>query len=89
MGSSCRPDELSQSRCFAWLHDWTCALTHIIAGVTELKEQLKPTMVYTVHKTGTTLGDITCRLCVKSPGTLTHMLVGCSALAQSKYHNIP
>ena len=28
--------ELSQSGCFAWLRDWTCALTHTIAGVMEL-----------------------------------------------------
>ena len=30
--------ELNQSGCFAWLRDWTCALTHTIAGVVELYE---------------------------------------------------
>ena len=30
--------ELSQSGCFAWLHDWTCAPTHTIAGVMEMYE---------------------------------------------------
>ena len=28
--------KLSQSGCFAWLHDWTCAPTHTIAGVMDL-----------------------------------------------------
>ena len=49
-----------QSGCFAWLRDWTCARTHTIAGVMELYEQLTPTKVYTVHKTGAAQGDITC-----------------------------
>ena len=77
--------ELNQSGCFAWLRDWTCAPTHTIAGVMELYEQLTPTKMYTVHKTGVEQGDVTCRLCGKSPETLAHVLAGCSALAQSKY----
>ena len=51
----------------------------------ELYEQLTPTRVYTVHKTGIRRGDVSCRICGKSPETLTHVLLGCSALAQSKY----
>ena len=66
--------ELSQSGCFAWLRDWTCALTHTIAGVMELYEQLTPTKVYTIHKTGAAQGDVTCRLCGKSPETLSGVL---------------
>ena len=62
--------ELNQSGCFAWLCDWTCAPTHTIAGVMELYEQLTPTKVYTVHKTGAAEGDITCRLCGKAPETI-------------------
>ena len=77
--------ELSQSGCFDWLRDWTCAPTHTIAGVMELYEQLTPTKVYTVHKKGAAQGDVTCRLCGKFPETLAHVLAGCSALAQSKY----
>ena len=77
--------ELNQSGCFAWLRDWTCAPTHTIAGVMELYEQLTPTKVYTVHKTGAAQGYITCRLGGKAPETLVHILAGCSALAQSKY----
>ena len=77
--------ELSQSGCFAWLRDWTCAPSHTIAGVMEVYEQLTPTKVYTVHKTGAARGDVTCRLCGKSPETLAHVLAGRSALAQSKY----
>ena len=61
--------ELSQSGCFACLRDWTCAPSHTIAGVMELYEQLTPTKVYTVHKTGAAQGDVTCRLCGKSPET--------------------
>ena len=41
--------------------------------------------MHTVHKTGVEQGDVTCRLCGKSPETLAHVLAGCSALAQSKY----
>ena len=48
--------ELIQSGCFAWLRDWTCAPTPTIAGVMELHEQLTPTKLYAVHKTGTTQG---------------------------------
>ena len=77
--------ELNQSGCFSWLRDWTCAPNHTIAGVVELYEKLTPTKVYTVHKTGAEQGDVTCRLCGKSPETLAHVLAGCSALAQSKY----
>ena len=77
--------ELNQIGCFAWLYDWTCAPTHTIAGVVELYEQLTLTKVYTVHKTGAEQGNVTCRLCGKSPETLAHVLAGCSALAQSKY----
>ena len=55
--------ELIQSGCFAWLRDCTCAPTHTIAGVMELYEQLTPTKVHTVHKTGATHGEVTCRLC--------------------------
>ena len=51
----------------------------------ELYEQLTPTKMYTVHKTGAAQGDITCRLRGKVPETLVHVLAGCSALAQSKY----
>ena len=77
--------ELNQRGFFAWLRDWTCAPTHTIAGVVELYEQLAPTKVYTVHKTGAEQGDVTCSLCGKSPEALAHVLAGCSALAQSKY----
>ena len=35
----------------------------------ELYEQLTPTKVYTVHMTGTTQGDVSCRMCGKSPET--------------------
>ena len=47
--------ELIQSGCFAWLRDWTCAPTPIIAGV---MQQFTPTVVNTVHKTANTQGDV-------------------------------
>ena len=75
--------ELNQSGCFVWLPDWTCAPTHTIAGVMKMYEQLTLTKVYTVHKACTTQGDVTCRLCGKSPETHAHVLAGCSTLAQS------
>ena len=62
--------ELSQSGCFAWLRDWTCTPSHTIAGVMEVYEQLTATKVY---KTGAAHGDVTCRLCGKSPETLAHV----------------
>ena len=50
----------------------------------EVYEQLTPTKLYMVHKTGAEQGDVMCRLCRKSPEALEHVLAGCSALAQSK-----
>ena len=41
--------------------------------------------MYTVHKACAAQGEVTCRLCGKSPETLAHVLAGCSGLAQSKY----
>ena len=41
--------------------------------------------MYTIHKTGTPQGDVSCRVCGKSSETLLHELSGCSTLAQSKY----
>ena len=73
----------SQSRCFAWLQNWTCTPTHTIARVMKLYEQLTPTKVYTVPKTGTTQGDISSRMCGNSPQTLANLPSGCPALAQS------
>ena len=64
---------LSQSGCFAWLRDWTSTPTHTIARVMELYKQPTPTKVYTVHKTGTTQGNVICSLCRKSPKTLAHV----------------
>ena len=57
----------------------------------ELYERLTPTKMYTVYKTGMTQGDVTCSMCGKSPEILGHVLLGCSALAHSKYlerHNV-
>ena len=79
-----KDEELSQDACFAWMKDWSLALTHTVAGMIELYEQLLPTKVYTTQKTKTTQGDLSCRLCGNEAKTLPHILSGCSTLAQSK-----
>ncbi|XP_031572645.1 uncharacterized protein LOC116306701 isoform X1 [Actinia tenebrosa] len=66
------------------MKDWTTAPTHTVAGMMELYEQLLTTKVYTSHKTKTTQGDVSCRLCGKEAETLPHVVSGCSTLAQSK-----
>ena len=38
-------------------------------------------------KTGTTQGGVTCRMCGRAAETLPRVLLGCSALVQSKYLN--
>ena len=58
----------------------------MIACMVELYEQMLPTKVYSYHKIGTTpANDTTCRLCGKELESMAHMIVGCSALAQSRY----
>ncbi|XP_068707674.1 uncharacterized protein [Montipora foliosa] len=78
-------EDLSMDECFSWLREWPSAPTHTITGLLELYEQLTPTRVYTKIKTGTSQGEITCRLCGGAAETLAHVLAGCPALAQSKY----
>ena len=84
-GGRWQDEDLSMDECFAWLREWPSAPTHTITGVLELYEQLTPTRVYTKIKTGTSQGEITCRLCGDTAETLAHVLAGCPALAQSKY----
>ncbi|XP_068708268.1 uncharacterized protein [Montipora foliosa] len=78
-------EDLSMDECFAWLRERPSAPTYTITGVLELYEQLTPTRVYPNIKTGTSQGEITCRLCGGAAETLAHVLAGCPALAQSKY----
>ena len=49
--------------CFAWLSSWKNVLTHTIAGVQELYQQLLPTEVYYNRKTKSEVTDEKCRLC--------------------------
>ena len=63
----------------------TCS-SSTIAAVDELHWQLLPTKLYHHNKTGiNTSTDVRCRLCVKCPESVSHVLAGGSALAQSKY----
>ena len=79
-------DDLNVQGCFGWLKEWPSALTHTIAGMMELYEQMLPTRVYTTYKTRANPSDDTlCRLCGKTVESLEHVLAECLALAQSKY----
>ena len=65
---------------------WWTYSDYPVGYAMELHEQLTPTKVYSAYKTRTsTLNDVTCRLCGKSSEILTHVLAGCSGLAQTKY----
>ena len=46
-----KDEELSQDGCFAWMKDWSSALTHTVAGMIQLYEQLLPTKGYPTKKT--------------------------------------
>ena len=72
--------------CFAWLSQWKAARSHTVEGIEELYQQLLRTKVYNNRKTCTSSsGDERCRLCKKEPESVSHILAGCSALAQTKY----
>ena len=65
---------------------WWTYSDYPVGYAMELHEQLTPTKVYSAYETRTsTLNDVTCRLCGKSSEILTHVLAGCSGLAQIKY----
>ena len=57
------------NRCFDWLNKWKSCPTHVIAGTYELYEQRLNTRIYQPR--------------VQTDSA--HILVGCSAFAQSKY----
>ena len=79
-------DEKLDRDCFAWLSQWKAAPSHTVAGIEELYQQLLPTKVYNNRKIGTSSsGDERCRLCGNDPESVSHILTGCSALAQTKY----
>ena len=57
-----------------------------MAGLFELYEQLLPARLYSSHKIRKySTGAVTCRLCDKAPGSVPHVLTGCTALDQNKY----
>ena len=79
-------DNLDRDGCFAWLHHLETALTHTVAGLQELYQQLLPTKVYHNRKTGMSGdADECCRLCGKTCESVGHILTGCSAIAQTQY----
>ena len=56
--------DLSLKECYTWLKGWKAALTHMIAGIKELYQQLLPIKVYHLKKTVVnTTDDIMCRTC--------------------------
>ena len=78
---------LNLDECFWWLSGWKPCPTYTVAGMFELYEQLLPTRLYTCKKTHTdTTGGVMCRLCNKVLKVyVTHVLAGCTALAQNKH----
>ena len=62
----------------------TIMLIIVVAGMFELYEQLLPTRLYACQKKHTSTGEVMCRLCNKAPGSVAHVLAGCTALAQNK-----
>ena len=66
---------------------WKTALTHKIAGIRELYEQLRPTKLYNARKTNSSEeSDVRCRMFGRqTQESVAHVLSGCSALAQTKY----
>ena len=79
-------DEEQDKRCFEWMNNWRTAPTHVITGVQYLYQQLLSTKLYTGKKIKTTNHqDYTCRICGKSQESVAHVLVGCSAIAQTKH----
>ena len=71
-------DEKLDRDCFAWLSLWKAAPSHTVAGIEELYQLLLPTKVFNNR-------EERCRLCGKEPESVSHILAGCSALAQTKY----
>ena len=65
---------------------WNSCPSHVIAGMHELYEQLLPTTMYYRKKIGSIVeDDLRCRMCMKDLESVSHILAGCSALAQTKY----
>ena len=68
------------------MSDWKTALTHIIAGLSELHEQLLLTKLCNARKTKSSEeSDVRCRMCGKVQESIANVLSSCSALAQTKY----
>ena len=78
-------EKVKLEECFAWLCSWKNAVTHTIAGVQELYQQLLPTKVYYNIKTKSQVTVEKCRLCGDSLENVQHIISGCSALAKTKY----
>ena len=75
LGSKWNEEEINQQSCFVWLTSWKDAVTHTIAAMMELYEQLTLTKLYTSFKTRTPQGDdVKCRMCGKTPESLTREL---------------
>ena len=68
------------------MSEWETAPTHTVAGIHELSQQLLLTMICSARKTRTcSEQDVRCRMCGKEQETVVHVLLRCSALAQTKY----
>ena len=58
----------------------------MVVGIQELYQQLLPTKVFYHRKVGTSgSGEERCRMCGKATESVSHILAGCGALAQTLY----
>ena len=78
---------LESGVCFAWMNSWRLVPPHTVVAMQELYQQMLPTKFYHQRKTGKGSGtsNVTCGICGELPESVPHVLVGCRALAQTKW----
>ena len=81
---------LESGVCFAWMNSWRFLPPHTIVATQGLYQQMLPTKLYHQRKTGKGSGtsNVTCRMCGELPESVPRVLVGCRALAQTKWGSV-
>ena len=68
------------------MKEWKSGPSNTIAAVQEPYQQLLPTKLYHHKETEiNTSPDVLCTMWGKSPENVSHIFLGCSSLAQTKY----
>ena len=69
------------------MNSWRFLPPHTIVATQGLYQQMLPTKLYHERKTGKGSGtsNVTCRMCGELPESVPRVLVGCRALAQTKW----